>query len=86
MIFFGTPNRGLQIDTLRSMVKGQPNSRLVEDLVPRSKTLNEIHEVFCRYFSFNDAQIVSVYETQPTKTVVMVGSLEDRCQLCRGSR
>ncbi|KAF8532917.1 hypothetical protein BDD12DRAFT_535075 [Trichophaea hybrida] len=68
-IFFGVPNRGLKIDELVHMVKGQPNERLVRDLAPRSEFLEMLHETFCERFDFNDTEVISFYETEETKTV-----------------
>lgn len=71
ILFFGVPNRGLNIEAMRSMVKGQPNSRLVEDLDPESQCLPLLHEAFCYHFKFEDSPIISIYETMRTRTVVV---------------
>lgn len=54
------------------MVKGQPNSRLVEDLDPDSLSLHLLHREFSDYFRFKDSPIVSIFETKLTKTVVVI--------------
>lgn len=71
MLFFGVPNRGLDVQAIRSMVKGQPNSRLVADLDPSSQSLRLLHEAFCDQFTFEESSITSVYETKLTRTVVV---------------
>lgn len=71
-MFFSVPNRGLNIDALRSMVEGQPNSRLVEDLDPESLTLRLLHREFSDHFRFEDSPIISIFETKRTKTVVVI--------------
>lgn len=72
LLFFGVPNRGLSIESLKSMVKGQPNSRLVKDLDPRSTTLRLLHEAFSDYFTLEDSRIISIYETKETRTAVVI--------------
>ncbi|KAL0633451.1 hypothetical protein Q9L58_007664 [Maublancomyces gigas] len=69
ILFFGVPNRGLEITQLASMVKGQPNSHLVRDLCGRSQFLDLLHRSFCHHFRLEDSKIISVYETKDTETV-----------------
>jgi hypothetical protein len=69
VIFFGVPNRGLEISSLASMVKGQPNEQLVRDLDPNSRFLTHLHDMFYRRFTFDDSPIISIYETRKTPTV-----------------
>ena len=69
LIFFGVPNRGLEISSLASMVKGQPNEQLVRDLDPNSRFLTRLHHMFYRQFTFDDSPIISIYETKTTPTV-----------------
>jgi hypothetical protein len=69
VIFFGVPNRGLEISSLASMVKGQPNEQLVRDLDPNSRFLAHLHDMFYRRFTFDDSPIISIYETKTTPTV-----------------
>ena len=69
VIFFGVPNRGLEISSLASMVKGQPNEQLVRDLDPNSRFLTHLHDMFYRRFTFNYSPIISIYERKMTPTV-----------------
>ncbi|KAI9763914.1 MAG: hypothetical protein M1840_009026 [Geoglossum simile] len=69
VVFFGVPNRGLNISNLASMVSGQPNEELVRNLDPSSTFLSLLHDMFYRRFVFDDSQIVCFYETKETPTV-----------------
>jgi hypothetical protein len=69
LLFFGVPNRGLEVSSLRSMVKGQPNQSLIETLDPKSPFLALLHELFRDKFDFKDSKIISVFETKESKTV-----------------
>lgn len=52
-------------------MKGQLNSRFIEDLDPESHSLPLLHDGFGYHFRFEDSPIISVYETMETKTVVV---------------
>ncbi|KAL0631516.1 hypothetical protein Q9L58_009624, partial [Maublancomyces gigas] len=45
LLLFGVPNKGLEVERLRDMVKGQPNSQLIEDLDSSSEFLRR-HNFF----------------------------------------
>jgi len=68
-MFFGVPNRGLDISSLTSMVKGQPNEDLVRNLDPSSRFLSQLHQLFYDKFTFEDSQIICIFETKETATV-----------------
>lgn len=68
LLLFGVPNRGLEVASLRSVVKGQPNSNLIEDLRSTSDFLQR-HNFFWEYEKAEDTRVISIYETQPTPTV-----------------
>lgn len=68
LLLFGVPNRGLEVTSLRSMVKGQPNSYLIEDLRSTSDFLRR-HNFFWKYQRAEDTRVVSIYETLRTSTV-----------------
>lgn len=68
-IFLGVPNRGLNIEQLTTMVKGQRNEKLVSDLGVGSQRLRALHDTFCQIFNFDASRIISVYETKLSKTV-----------------
>lgn len=68
LLLFGVPNRGLEVERLRDMVEGQPNSQLIEDLDSCSEFLRR-HNFFWEYTGARDIRIISVYETRLTPTV-----------------
>lgn len=68
LMFFGVPNRGLEVAGLRSMVLGQPNEDLVRDLRIESSFLKLLHLNFCDIFH-DDSPVVSYFETKQTRTV-----------------
>lgn len=53
------------------MVKGQPNARLVGDLGPESRSLHRLNNEFSELFTFDDSEIISVFETKMTKAYVV---------------
>lgn len=68
ILLFGCPNRGLEIASLRSMVKSQGNSKLIDDLDKDSNFLRR-HNHFWKFYIPDHTRVVSVYETRPTATV-----------------
>jgi len=66
IFFFGVPNRGLEIASLMNMVKGQPNSQLVNNLGSQSHLLPDLEEQFYRQFIFKDSKVVSCFELKDT--------------------
>jgi hypothetical protein len=69
LLFFGVPNRGIDITSLKTMVCGQPNEELVRNLGPDSHLLPELEREFYRTFeSYQDSKVVSFYETKKTAT------------------
>ncbi|KAF8535207.1 hypothetical protein BDD12DRAFT_856400 [Trichophaea hybrida] len=69
LIFFGIPSRGLAIESLRTMVKEQPNRDLVEYLGSSSVFLAHLHDEFYLEFTFDESRIISIFETRTTPTV-----------------
>jgi len=69
VIFFGVPNRGLDISSLTSIVKGQPNEYLVKNLDPSSPFLRHLHEIFYNKFTTKGSKIICIFETKETATV-----------------
>jgi hypothetical protein len=68
LIFFGVPNRGIRITHWLPIVDNQPNENLVRNLAPGSHYLRNLHERFCRELGFATSKVVSVYETQRSRT------------------
>lgn len=76
LIFFGVPHLGLETNgTLPSMVKEQPSQTLVNELNRDSPTITSLTRRFMRVLSEAQFSIHSLYESQPTKTVIKVSSL-----------
>lgn len=77
ILFFGVPNTGLEVESLKTMVKGQPNARLIADLEVSSGFLDLLvsHWDTARV-EIIDTRVVSIYETKPTKTVEVNSSTE----------
>jgi triacylglycerol esterase/lipase EstA (alpha/beta hydrolase family) len=68
VIFFGVPHRGMQILHLRSMVDGQPNGTLVEDLRSESTYLRVLDDQFSG-LAYQSIRVFSVFETKRSPTV-----------------
>lgn len=68
-VFLGVPNRGLNIEQLTTMVKGQRNELLVMDLGEGSPYLCALHNSFCEFFNFKPTRIISVFETKLSRSV-----------------
>lgn len=69
VLFFGVPNQGIRVDHWLPLVKGQPNENLIRDLGCDSTYLRRLHEDFLAVFSFEESEIVSIYETERTRVV-----------------
>jgi len=68
LFFFGVPHKGLNIEKIVSLVKGKPNSQLVENLKPNSQYLDLAYRNFLRD-ELDDCPITSFYETKLTSTI-----------------
>ncbi|KAI9736325.1 MAG: hypothetical protein M1834_001211 [Cirrosporium novae-zelandiae] len=64
IIFFGVPNKGMEMSHLMSMVEGQPNTVLVEPLCRDSGYLSELDNQFNGITLLQDIRVISVYETK----------------------
>lgn len=63
-LFFGTPNQGMDIESLVTMVGDQPNRYLLESLGKGSEVLKALLNNFNEVFTSRDSEIISFYETQ----------------------
>lgn len=70
IIFIATPHRGLEDDTLQTMVKGQPSEQLITELHENSPTLRQLRDCFKRVAE--DIKILTLFEKQPTNTIELV--------------
>ena len=71
-MFFGVPSRGMNIDSLRPMVSGQPNETFLINLGRDSELLTMKSERFCKAFRSRDSKVLSFYETEQSPTAVPV--------------
>lgn len=68
--FFGVPHKGLNNNNLLSLVEGQQNAHLINDLREGSTLLHRLYRDFLEGFVNHDCAVTSFYETQDTATVV----------------
>ena len=76
MLFFGVPNRGLDIDSLRSIVCNQENRYLLESIGTYSDLLLQQDGQFGPVFDFKDSPIISFFETKSSPTAIKVSQLD----------
>jgi hypothetical protein len=74
-IFFGVPNRGMNMSHLLPMVEGQPNVSLIRLLSPDSQYLSDLDEQFSSISTFRNVLILSAYETKRSQTTKVVPPL-----------
>jgi hypothetical protein len=72
ILFFGTPNQGMDISSLVAMVGDQPNRYFLESLGRGSEVLSAIMKSFDDVFTSMNYEIVSFYETAESPTAVKV--------------
>ena len=68
ILFFGVPNQGMDISSLLSMVRGQPNLHFLSTLSKDGGFLQSLIEKFQTTFAFQDSHIYSFYETNTSPT------------------
>ncbi|KAK3360460.1 hypothetical protein B0T25DRAFT_535690 [Lasiosphaeria hispida] len=68
VIFFGVPNRGMQISHLLPMVHDRPNNHLTQLLSTESDYLEELDHQFSGILEHRGIDIMSVYETKRSET------------------
>ncbi|PHH89852.1 hypothetical protein CDD83_5119 [Cordyceps sp. RAO-2017] len=78
LLFFGVPNRGMEIRHFTPIVHNAPNRYLVEVLGTGSDFLREQSAKFPIIFHFKDSEIISYYETEETPTAQMVDDKWER--------
>lgn len=72
MLFFGVPNRGMDIESLQAIVCDRQNRYLLESVGQYSDLLLEQDGQFGPIFHFKDSPIVSFYETKSSPTAIEV--------------
>jgi len=68
ILFFGVPNKGMNIESLVAMVGDQPNRFLLESLRETSDVLCTQSRSFSKVFHFKYSQTISFHETQLSQT------------------
>jgi len=76
IIFLAAPHRGLNVAAMQTLVKGKAPERLVNELSESSAVLREINTRFGRIA--RDTDILSCFETKPTKTAIAVSRIDSR--------
>ena len=71
LFFFGVPNRGLNIEKLRALVKTQKNEHFINDLGEGSELLRHAHERFLEVVELRSCRIISLFELRDTPSVVV---------------
>ena len=72
LVFFGVPNRGMDIASLRAMVGDQPNRYILESIGHCSDLLLEQDLRFGLDFHYRDSPIISFYENKISPTALKV--------------
>jgi hypothetical protein len=78
ILSFGTPNCGLNLESLVAMVENQPNRYFLETLRPNSEVLHALRRDFLRIYNFQDAEILSAYELKESPTAQKVCRLSNK--------
>jgi hypothetical protein len=76
LLFFGVPNLGLRNDQLKSIVKGQPNERLINDLAvdkdsEPSPFLSSLSRRFADCCKNQGFEVISFYERRESPTLTV---------------
>lgn len=69
---FGVPNHGMNITSLRSIVRDQVNRPLLELVGENSDVLDNMRRDFPVAFPFADCRLISLYETKTSPTAIKV--------------
>lgn len=72
LLFFGVPNRGMDIDSLQAIVGDKQNRYLLESVGQYSDLLLQQDGQFGSIFYYKDTHVVSFFETKPSPTAVKV--------------
>ncbi|KAH7308576.1 hypothetical protein B0I35DRAFT_442232 [Stachybotrys elegans] len=73
-LFFGVPNKGMDIVSLIPMAGEQPNRPLLDSISIGSSLLQTQIEQFETVFPFRDSSIISIHETMLSPTAIHDGS------------
>ena len=75
LLFFGVPNRGMDIESLQTIVGDKQNRYLLESVGQYSDLLLQQDGEFGPTFHFKDRKVVSFFETKSSPTAVKVSPL-----------
>ena len=83
LLFFGVPNRGIDIESLQAIVGDRQNRYLLESVGQYSDLLLEQDRQFGSTFHFKDSRVISFFETKSSPTAIKVSYLfsSDQSQL-----
>ncbi len=70
-VLFGVPSRGMETQALMTMVRGQPNERLVHDLAAKSEHLRSLDDRFFGVAQLGGMKLFWAYETRASPTVTV---------------
>lgn len=82
LLFFGVPNRGMDIQSLQTIVGDRPNRYLLESVGRSSDFLLEQSVAFPLAFPFEDSPVFSFFETLTSPTAVEVSLMRNTLLLC----
>ena len=72
LLFFGVPNRGMDVESLQAIVGDKQNRYLLESVGQYSDLLLEQDGQFGSTFHFRDSHVVSFFETRSSPTAIKV--------------
>ena len=75
LLFFGVPNRGMNIESLQPIVSDGKNRYLLESVGQYSDLLMQQDGKFGSTFRFKDSRVVSFFETKSSSTAIKVSYL-----------
>lgn len=82
-LLFGTPNDGLDIESLVPMVNDQPNRSLLESLnFKNSQVLRHQRQEFSKVLERTKLQLFCLYETELSPTAIQVRRYILHCKKC----
>ena len=70
---FGVPSLGMQVSHIITVVEGQPNKELIQNLQPTSLFLSELNRQYDGITMFRKIRTICLYETKTSPTVEVIG-------------
>ena len=72
LLFFGVPNRGMDVESLQAIVGDKQNRYLLESVGQYSDLLLQQDGQFGSIFHFRDSHVISFFETKSSPTAIKV--------------